>query len=342
VRSVEGPPEGPDPHQVFAPFAAYGRLLIAVSGGPDSMALLWLARQWSQASGGSIVAATVDHGLRPEAADEAAMVAAWCQKAGLKHETVRWAGPYPKTRIQERAREARYRLLTEVARRHDAAALVTAHHADDQAETILFRLLGGSGVAGLRGMQTVATDGLTGDLPLLRPLLDWDKQTLEKVCLYNTIPFVRDPSNDDPHYARTRLRRLAGLLAAEGLGTAELTRLGRRMAGAQAVIDWAMAAQQARLVRVPLSDDAGHRLDFAPFAGLPEALIAAMLKAEIAIVTGELQAPRLDRLEGAAQAIAVGLLQRQAWRGTLGGAVLKLDKNGRLEIRREGPRQRGR
>ncbi|WP_244544365.1 MULTISPECIES: tRNA lysidine(34) synthetase TilS [unclassified Beijerinckia] len=342
MRSAE---DAPDPQQVFAPFAAHGRILIAVSGGPDSMALLWLARQWSRSGGGAVVAATVDHGLRPEAAEEAATVAAWCQGAGIDHTILRWDGPYPKTRIQERAREARYRLLAEEARRHDAAAIATAHHADDQAETILFRLFGGSGVAGLRGIQAVsATDGLTGGLPVLRPLLDWTKPALEKLCSDNGLPFSRDPSNDDPRYARVRLRQLSGQLAAQGLGATELARLARRMAGAQDVIDWAVETQRTQLVRTPLQDarGEGQRLDFAPFAALPVMLVAAILRAEIAAVTGNDGALRLDRLEAAAAAISVALTQHQAWQGTLGGAVLKLDKTGRLEMRREPSRRRGR
>lgn len=343
MRSAEGAVPAPDSQQVFAPFAAYPKILIAVSGGPDSMALLWLARQWSLAGGSTIVAATVDHGLRPEAAEEAALVGGWCREAGIDHQVLRWAAPYPKTRVQELAREARYRLLAEAARQCGAGAMATAHHADDQAETILFRLLGGSGVAGLRGMQTVNIDGLGEDVPLLRPLLAWPKQALEKICSDNGLPVVRDPSNVDPRYARTRLRGLAGALAAEGLGATELARLGRRMAGAQEIVDWAVSQQRDRLSRAPLPNgEPGQVLDLTPFADLPVALITAILRGEIALVNGDDGVLRLDRLEAAAQEISTGLVARAPWHGTLGGTILKLDSQGRLEMRREGRRNRGR
>ena len=137
-------------------------------------------------------------------------------KLGVPHATLVWTGPKPSTRLQERAREARYRLLVEHARAIGADAIATAHHADDQAETVLFRLLRGSGVAGLAGMAaTSRRDGVT----IVRPLLGVAKSDLVAFCRARGVAFADDPSNADPRYARTRLRALLGRLADEGLTT---------------------------------------------------------------------------------------------------------------------------
>ena len=160
------------PADIDALFAAFVRaraLLIAVSGGPDSTALLVMVAEWAKRRGKTrIEAATVDHGLRPESADEAKAVAALCARLGVGHRILHWKGAKPTSRLQERAREARYRLLVDHAKAIGADVVMTAHHADDQAETVLFRLLRGSGVAGLRGMDIITTrDGMTIARPLI-------------------------------------------------------------------------------------------------------------------------------------------------------------------------------
>ncbi|HXZ18039.1 MAG TPA: tRNA lysidine(34) synthetase TilS, partial [Roseiarcus sp.] len=137
---------------LIAPLATPKATLIAVSGGPDSTALLLMAAEWAARRGARVFAATVDHGLRPESAAEAAGVALLSAKLSVPHATLVWSGAKPATRLQERAREARYRLLLAHAEKIGADRIATAHHLDDQAETVLFRLLRGSGVSGLKGM----------------------------------------------------------------------------------------------------------------------------------------------------------------------------------------------
>ena len=129
-------------------------LVLAVSGGPDSTALMWLAARWRarRTQGPKLIAVTIDHGLRKESAREALAVKRLARKLGVEHRTLRWTGRKPKTGIQEAARAARYRLLADAARKAGARHILTAHTLDDQAETVLFRLARGSGVAGLRGM----------------------------------------------------------------------------------------------------------------------------------------------------------------------------------------------
>ena len=117
------------------------------------MALARLCAAWGQGSGAKAVALTVDHGLRPQSAAEAAKAKAWCEAAGLQHETLVWTGPKPATGLQAAARAARYGLLIEAARSHGCEALLTAHNEDDQAETLFMRLSRGAGARGLSAMR---------------------------------------------------------------------------------------------------------------------------------------------------------------------------------------------
>lgn len=194
---------------VIASFKQPARLALAVSGGPDSMAMLALAHA---AFPGAVVAATVDHGLRTGAGDEAATVAEVCARIGVRHDTLRpeilIAGPS----IQAQARQARYALLTRWAQASQAAALLTAHHVDDQAETFLMRAVRGSGVPGLAGIR--ARRELALGLLLLRPLLHWRRAELHAIAAATGWPLADDPSNRDPGHDRTRFR---ALLAAEPL-----------------------------------------------------------------------------------------------------------------------------
>ena len=173
------------------------RFGIAVSGGPDSLALLLLA---AAVRPGSIEAATVDHGLRPESADEAAMVAGLCERRGVPHRTLvaDWAQP-PAANVQAEARAMRYRLLNEWAIERGLEAVATAHHADDQAETLLMRLARGAGVGGLGG--TRARRALSEDVLLIRPLLGWRKSELVALVEDAGLTPVDDPSNRDPKHA---------------------------------------------------------------------------------------------------------------------------------------------
>jgi len=178
-----------------------GRLALAVSGGPDSMAMLTLA---AAAFPGQVAAATVDHGLRAASADEAAMVAAYCATLGVPHATLAIAEPRPATgNLHAWARKHRYALLLRWAAGAGCGALLTAHHADDQAETFLMRAARGSGVAGLAGIR--ARQPLDA-VAILRPLLGWRNRDLRAVATTAGAPFVDDPSNRDPAFERARVR----------------------------------------------------------------------------------------------------------------------------------------
>ncbi len=203
-------------------------LALAVSGGPDSVAMLALA---AAAFPGRVVVATFDHRLRAGSADEAAMVAALCGQLGVPHVTLVPDTPIVGSSIQMRARESRYAALIGWAGRAGAAALLTAHHADDQAETLLMRLNRASGVAGLTGIRAWRREG---ELLILRPLLDWRRVELRRLASEAGLPFVDDPSNGDPRHDRARIR--ATLAAMPEIDPVRLARSAAYLAEAEEVL----------------------------------------------------------------------------------------------------------
>lgn len=321
-----------DPVSIFAPLGEVKRLLVAVSGGPDSMALLHLAREWRDATGTEISAATVDHALRAEARAEAEQVAACCAALSVPHSILTWTGDKPATRLQERARQARYDLLFTHAREMGADVIATAHHADDQAETVLFRLLRGSGIAGLSGMELVSErDGLR----LARPLLHVTKAELVAICEARGQSFIRDPSNEDPRFARTHLRKLIGELAQEGLDRDALLRLARRAARMEEVAERALADLAQGL---PAREAGRFAMPFGQLAAAPQEIWQRLLGQEIARIGG---APhvRLEQLEALCADLSAAFAANEAFRTTLGGVLIDLDRRGQLSLAPEPPRR---
>ena len=225
----------------LARLGATGRLAIAVSGGADSMAMLTLAHAVLP---GQIVAATVDHRLRAAAAEEAATVAAYCAALAIPHTILTPEAPIAGASIQAQAREARYALLARWARDAGALALLTAHHADDQAETFLMRAARGSGAAGLTGVRARAT---IAGFPVLRPLLGWRRDDLRRIATDAGVPFVDDPSNADARHDRTRFRAL--LAETPALDPVALAQSAAALAEAEAALAFATRQLWAARVR---------------------------------------------------------------------------------------------
>ena len=214
---------------------------LAVSGGADSLALLLLAHE---ALPGRIAAATVDHGLRSASAGEAAMVARACAGLGIPHAVLAVAvGP---GNVQAQARVARYAALADWAAAAGLAALATAHHADDQAETLLLRLNRGSGVAGLAGVRARGLVPGT-QLPLLRPLLSFRRADLAEVVTAAGFEPVSDPSNFDDQFDRARLRKV--LAGADWLDVSALAASAAHLADADAALAWAAQREWTECVR---------------------------------------------------------------------------------------------
>lgn len=213
---------------------ADSKLGIAVSGGPDSLALLLLAHS---ARPGRIEAATVDHRLREGSRQEAETVAAVCKRLEVPHAilTAEWKRA-PQTAIQERARAERYRLLARWAGERGLNAIATGHHVDDQAETFLMRLSRGAGARGLAGMRPV-TFVPGAKLRLVRPLLGWRRSELEELCSAADVSPAEDPSNSDDRFERVRVRNALG--QADWLSAEAIAQSAANLASADVALHWA-------------------------------------------------------------------------------------------------------
>jgi tRNA(Ile)-lysidine synthase len=350
--------------RLFQPLANASALVLAVSGGPDSTALLLLAARWSarrrnRKIGPKLLAVTIDHGLRPQSAHEARAVKRLARALGVPHRTLRWQGKKPRTRLQETARAARYRLLEAAARGAQADYILTAHTLDDQAETVLMRLLRGSGITGLAGMREVAPLPVaTAARPkratlLVRPLLDVPKARLVATLERAGIAYANDASNRDPRFTRARLRGVMPVLAREGLDAPRIALLARRLARAESALERAVDAAAAGVAQRASIDLAGTRaqadpawrnagpiaLDAEKFFALP-AEIALRLLGRAITHTGHEGSPQLGKLETlhaglCATAGAGGRLRR-----TLAGALVTLAA-GSLVVERAPPRSNG-
>lgn len=292
----------------FESFEHCPHLAVAVSGGGDSMALALLADGWARGRGGRITALTVDHGLRPEAAAEAAQVASWCRARGIEHVLLRRAGPALSSGIQAKARTARYRLLEAWCRERFVLHLLLAHQREDQVETVLMRIERGSNVDGLAGMSAVAERGA---VRLLRPLLGVPRERLRAFLRSQGQGWIEDPSNRNPAFTRVRIRER---LAAEG-GSGRLAAI----AAGQGIERQGREALDAQLLarRLALHPAGFVVLDADAFAG-PEAIGIAALAAMLLMVSGGDYPPRRERLARLHRALAEGLARRR----TLGGCLI--------------------
>jgi tRNA(Ile)-lysidine synthase len=302
------------------PFEPQPFLALAVSGGSDSMALAVLAHRWALRRKGRCVALIVDHGLRKEAAAEARLVGRRLRALGIPHRILRWTGPKPASGIQAAARTARYDLLTGWCRRHGALHLLTAHQADDQAETVAMRLAHRSGETGLAAMPLVAArDGVR----LVRPLLALHRSELCALLTVHKIDWVDDPSNQDLRFERIRLRSTLVPEATQRMLARAATAGESRRTQDDAVADLlaAVRAMPEAWLTMPLS----------LFAGTSLPVARAALEQSLLCVSGDEHAPRGERLDR----LLAELREPASFRGrTLGGCRL-LRWQGSLAICRE-------
>lgn len=325
-------------------------LVVAVSGGPDSTVLMHaVAALVAHGEGHRATIVSIDHGLRPESAGEAAEVVAQAGALGLPARSRRWEhGAAPVAGIQQAARAARYRLLADEARAAGAAILLTAHTADDQAETVLMRLCAGSGIDGIAGMAPHAPlDAITGPdaagITLVRPFLGIAKRRLTAACARFGWWHVRDPANIDPRHTRARLRALLPVLAQEGLTPQRLARLARRAGETREALDH---AAETLFAQAPLAESgAALTLNGAVLRNAPVALVQRVLRrAFIACGHGEVEAngygPNLEKIEALARALQQALRTGTALPGrTLGGIRLACAADGTVSLTRARPRR---
>jgi tRNA(Ile)-lysidine synthase len=303
------------------------KLLLAVSGGPDSTALLVLAARWAKRlkRGPSLLAITVDHGLRAEAVHEAAAVARLARRLGVSHRTLRWRGRKPRSGLQEAARNARYALLAQAAMREGIAHILTAHTLDDQAETVLFRMARGSGLLGLAGMAPVAPlpSRAGPGIFLIRPLLHVPKARLVATLKTAKIGYSEDPTNLDPRFTRPRLRTLMPALAQEGLDARGLARLAMRLRRAESTIAVAVDAARAALAPPPWREREPIVFETSRFAQLPVE-VALRLLGEAVTHHGDEGSVELAKLEALYDALRH---TDTRLRRTLAGALVTLSSD---------------
>ena len=340
-----------DAKRLFADWKRAPAIVIAVSGGPDSIALMWLMARWRRAlaHGPHLVAVTVDHGLRKQAAREAREVKHLARMLELPHRTMRWAGVKPRTGLPAVARAERYRLLAKVARSVGATHIFTAHTRDDQAETLLMRLLRGSGIAGLSAM---ARESERDGVLLARPLLDIPKSRLTATLKRAGIDFADDPTNRDTSFMRPRLRALLPALATEGGDARALARLAARLARANAAVEVLAdgAERFLALNNYALAAPNAREFDAAAFAAIPEEIRLRLLIRAINAFAheglaelGKVEAllTQVDRLLAKGRGKQVGNSAQVGFKRTLAGALVSIAR-GRIRIEGAPPRRQRR
>jgi len=328
VSAVEETPvSAAEAQALFGALSEFPALILAVSGGPDSTALLWLAARWCKSlkTPPKLVAVTVDHGLRPESKAEALAVKRLARKLGVEHRTLRWAGRKPKSGVQEAARQARYRLLASAAQKAGAGCVVTAHTMDDQAETVLFRMARGSGLSGLSGMSHAAPLPVAEGrgLLLVRPLLGVAKARLTATLKAAKVSYADDPSNRDPRFTRPRLRELMPALAREGLTAERLARLARRVERMDLALAVVIDAAGEQVAPGGWRKGGPVTFDACAYFVLPEEIALRLLlrAVEAAGDEGPVELGKLETLHAAIRASGT----RCRFRRTLAGAMITID-----------------
>ncbi|MEC9344174.1 MAG: tRNA lysidine(34) synthetase TilS [Pseudomonadota bacterium] len=317
------------PRQVFKGYNPAGIVTLAVSGGGDSVALLLLAHGWSQIAEVTLHAVTVDHGLRPEAAAEAAFVASLCEGLGIDHTTLGWEGLKPFSGVAEAARRARYNLIAEFATAIGSDLILTAPTADAQAETVFMRLMRETGMAageadaeggrepvslgrGMAGMSRLSM--LAEGLMLGRPLLGTSRAGLRAYLASVPQGWVEDPTNEDTSYERVRVRKA---LAGDPLQRERLIRFSRVMGDMRAVL----ARDTARLLGESVSVLPGPVFQFEVGRGMPVARPVHIFALQVLVALaggGEHLAPR-----GQVEPLLAWRARREPAKTTIGGAVIE-------------------
>ena len=312
----------------LGPFEGRPVLAAAVSGGADSMALCLLAHDWARTRDGRVAALVVDHGLRPDSAEEAAEVVRRLSALGIEATPLRWENPRRDADVQASARRARYRLMSRWCREAGVLHLLLAHHRDDQAETFLIRLGHSSGLDGLAAMAPIRE---TGSLRILRPLLSVDPARLRATLKERGQPWIEDPSNRDPGFERVRIRRLLPTLGRDGVTAARLARTARALGRARSVVEVAVARHLADCATV---HSAGYcLLDRARWLEAPEEISRRALQRVLLCVGGGTYPPRGDRLARLWRALADEGGEAMAAR-TLAGCRVLIE-SGRVLVCRE-------
>lgn len=297
---------------------------VAVSGGPDSMALAHLlAQNAPRFQNKSVTALTVDHGLRAESASEAEnaghQIGNW---SGITHHILKWEGDKPTTKIQETAREIRFTLLQNYCIDNGLNVLFLAHHMNDQAETILFRLAKGSGIDGLCGMKVFSplTKASDRTIKIVRPFLGIPKRDLVDYCAFHKIFYAQDPTNKDLSYSRPRLRESMAVLEKEGLSAERLGKTGLRLQRACDALE--TLAQEAFSVAIVSQKENELIVDFQSLLSRPDEIVIRAVQKAMELINPEIAkgyGPRFEKVETMCKSL---INSDKFVKRTLGGCVI--------------------
>lgn len=272
---------------------------VGVSGGADSLALTYLLHDWAKDRGVKIIALTVNHGLREEAAAEAEYVASLMQKAGIEHHALVWKGEKPQKGVEEAARRARYELLREWCDKSGVSNLLIGHHKRDQAETFLMRLQRGSGVDGLAAMSPFSR---WCGLNVVRPLLNVDPEDLQAYLRERNIQWVEDQSNHCDDFLRVKIRKLLPHLEESlGLSRERLVNTALEMARVRDYLE----KQTEKFIKSNVRDwyGCGFSLSIEPFCALHEELGLRVLNSLLKKIGKRIYPPCLEEIERLWEAI---------------------------------------
>ncbi|MGI9367665.1 MAG: tRNA lysidine(34) synthetase TilS [Ruegeria sp.] len=276
------------------------RLGVAVSGGGDSVALLYLLSGIAQEEGFEVVSATVDHGLRPEAASEAEFVAATAKGLGISHDILKWQGWDGAGNLQDQARQARYRLLTDWAKTHDIDAIALGHTADDQAETVLMRLSRASGVTGLSAMPATRVEN---GIQLLRPMLGITRARLREFLNSQGAEWIEDLSNQDTRFDRIKVRDAMKTLEPLGITAESLSRVAGNLTQAREALEVYTQESARKIVAL---DAADALIDPELFGVLPDEIARRLVVGIVGWISGTGYPPRQSAVDQVTLAIRDG------------------------------------
>ncbi|MGA7326138.1 MAG: tRNA lysidine(34) synthetase TilS [Rhodomicrobium sp.] len=317
----------------FSVFEPYSSAALAVSGGPDSTALMALAHRWARTTGRGasfFSVLTVDHGLRPESIEEAAFVAVHAKEFGFTHATLTWTGEKPKAAVQAASRRARYGLIAAYCSDNGLDCLATGHTEDDQVETFLMRLARGSGLDGLAAIAPVSE---LGELPLIRPLLQFSKARLAAYLRSQSIAFVCDPSNSNRAFERIRMRLAAKELASAGISRKAISRSVARLGRSRRALSNAKEDFLVHHFHVTKLGQGEVSLD--ALRNVAGETCLRVLANILMLIGGKEEPPRMAKLEHLMEVLASG--KRQT---VLGGCLL-ISARKKLQVYREFGRLNG-
>lgn len=299
-------------------------VLVAVSGGSDSLALLHLTQDWARAADVQLRAVTVDHGLRAESADEAAQVHDICAGLGVRHDILHWQGWQGQGNLQQAARGGRYALIADLITPDDPPTLILIGHTkDDLAETFLMRLARGSGVDGLSAMREQWQDR---GQRWCRPLLAVRRQALRDWLTARRIDWIDDPSNENERFDRVKMRKALDLLEPLGLGVERLAGTAQTLSGARLALQQATFEAADQVARIESGDVV---FDLPKLSALPAEIRDRLMTHALMWISSNPYRPRRDSLSDAMSALNGG--QRQV---TLHGCLITQKKDG-LRVARE-------